>query len=65
MSRLRAEEELKSLDPSASVLAKNSPCSSSEEVAQQRHEQQLREVASLCNETPEELVARHLLTDEA
>lgn len=65
LARIRAEEELKSLDPSASVLAKNPPCSSSEEVAQQRHEQQLREVASLCNETPEELVARHLLTDEA
>ncbi len=27
LSRLRAEEELKSLDPSASVLAKNSSCS--------------------------------------
>lgn len=65
LSRLRAEEELKSLDPSASVLAKNSSCSGSEEAAQQRHEQQLREVASLCGETPEELVARHLLSDEA
>lgn len=61
LSRLRAEEELKSLDP----LAKNSSCSGSEEAAQQRHEQQLREVASLCGETPEELVARHLLSDEA
>lgn len=60
LARIRAEEELKSLDSSA--LA---PCSNPEEVAQQRHEQQLREVASLCNETPEELVARHLLTDEA
>lgn len=63
LARLQAEEEVNSLD--SSVLAKNPPCSSSEEVAQQRHEQQLREVASLCNETPEELVARHLLTDEA
>ena len=65
LARLRAEEELNSLDASTSVLAKNSSCSGSEEAAQQRHEQQLREVASLCNETPEELVARHLLTDEA
>ena len=65
LARIRAEEELKSLDPSASVLAKNSSCSGSEEAAQQRHEQQLREVASLCGETPEELVARHLLSDEA
>lgn len=63
LARLQAEEEVNSLD--SSVLAKNPHCSSSEEVAQQRHEQQLREVASLCNETPEELVARHLLTDEA
>lgn len=63
LARLQAEEEVNSLD--SSVLAKNPPCSSSEEVAQQRHEQQLCEVASLCNETPEELVARHLLTDEA
>ena len=65
LARLRAEEELNSLDASASVLAKNSSCSGSEEAAQQRHEQQLREVASLCGETPEELVARHLLSDEA
>lgn len=60
LARIRAEEELKSLDSSA--LA---PCSNPEEAAQQRHEQQLREVASLCGETPEELVARHLLSDEA
>ena len=65
LARLRAEEELNSLDASASVLAKNSSCSGSEEAAQQRQEQQLREVASLCGETPEELVARHLLSDEA
>ena len=65
LARLRAEEELNSLDASTSVLAKNSSCSGSEEAAQQRHEQQLREVASLCGETPEELVARHLLSDEA
>lgn len=65
LARLRAEEELNSLDASASVLVKNSSCSGSEEAAQQRHEQQLREVASLCGETPEGLVARHLLTDEA
>ena len=65
LARLRAEEELNSLDASASVLAKNSSCSGSEEAAQQRHEQQLREVALLCGETPEELVARHLLSDEA
>ena len=65
LARLRAEEELNSLDASASVLAKNSSCSGSEEAAQQRHEQRLREVASLCGETPEELVARHLLSDEA
>ena len=65
LARLRAEEELNSLDASASVLAKNSSCSGSEESAQQRQEQQLREVASLCGETPEELVARHLLSDEA
>lgn len=63
LARLQAEEEVNSLD--SSVLAKNPPCSSSEEVAQQRHEQQLREVASLCGETPEGLVARHLLSDEA
>lgn len=63
LSRLRAEEELKSLDSSA--IVKSSLCSSSEEMAQQRHEQKLREVALLCGETPEELVARHLLTDEA
>ena len=60
LARIRAEEELKSLDSSA--LA---PCSNPEEVEQQRHERQLREVASLCGETPEGLVARHLLTDEA
>lgn len=60
LARLRAEEELNSLDSSA--LA---PCSNPEEVEQQRHERQLREVASLCGETPEELVARHLLSDEA
>lgn len=65
LARLRAEEELNSLDASASVLAKNSSCSGSEEAAQQRQERQLREVASLCGETPEELVARHLLSDEA
>lgn len=65
LARLRAEEELNSLDASASVLAKNSFCSGSEEAAQQRQEQQLREVTSLCGETPEELVARHLLSDEA
>lgn len=65
LARLRAEEELNSLDASASVLAKNSSCSGSEEAAQQRHEQRLREVASLCGETPEELVARYLLNDEA
>lgn len=63
LARLRAEEEVKSLDSSA--IVKSSLCSSSEEMAQQRHEQQLREVASLCGETPEELVARHLLSDEA
>lgn len=63
LARLRAEEELNSLDSSA--IVKSSLCSSSEEMAQQRHERQLREVASLCGETPEELVARHLLTDEA
>lgn len=60
LARLRAEEELNSLDSSALT-----PRSNPEEAAQQRHEQQLREVASLCGETPEELVARHLLTDEA
>lgn len=60
LARIRAEEELKSLDSSS--LA---PCSNPEEVEQQRHERQLREVASLCGETPEGLVARHLLTDEA
>jgi len=60
LARIRAEEELKSLNSSA--LA---PCSNPEEVEQQRHERQLREVASLCGETPEELVARHLLSDEA
>lgn len=60
LSRLRAEEELKSLDSSALT-----PRSNPEEAAQQRHERQLREVASLCGETPEELVARHLLSDEA
>ena len=60
LARIRAEEELKSLNSSA--LA---PCSNPEEVEQQRHERQLREVASLCGETPEGLVARHLLTDEA
>ena len=37
LARLQAEEEVNSLD--SSVLAKNPPCSSSEEVAQQRHEQ--------------------------
>lgn len=63
LARLQAEEEVNSLD--SSVLAKNSSCSGSEEAAQQRQEQQLREVASLCGETPEELVARHLLSDEA
>ena len=60
LARIRAEEELKSLDSSA--LA---PCSNPEEVEKQRHERQLCEVASLCGETPEELVARHLLSDEA
>lgn len=60
LARLRAEEELNSLDSSALT-----PRSNPEEAAQQRHEQQLREVASLCGETPEELVARHLLSDEA
>ena len=60
LARIRAEEELKSLNSSA--LA---PCSNPEEVEQQRHERQLREVASLCGETPEELVARHLLSGEA
>jgi hypothetical protein len=60
LARIRAEEELKSLDSSA--LA---PCSNPEEVEQQRQERQLCEVASLCGETPEELVARHLLSDEA
>lgn len=60
LARLRAEEELNSLDSSALT-----PRSNPEEAAQQRHEQQLREVASLCGETPGELVARHLLSDEA
>lgn len=60
LARIRAEEELKSLNSSA--LAS---CSNPEEVEQQRYERQLREVASLCGETPEELVARHLLSDEA
>ena len=63
LARLQAEEELRSLDPSA--LAGGFSCSDPEEAGRQRREQQLREVALLCNETPEELVDRHLLTDEA
>ena len=63
LARLQAEEELRSLDPSA--LAGGFSCSDPEEAGRQRHERQLREVASLCGETPEELVARHLLSDEA
>ena len=63
LARLQAEEEVRSLDPSA--LAGGFSCSNPEEAGRQRREQQLCEVASLCDETPEELVARHLLTDEA
>ena len=63
LARLQAEEELRSLDPSA--LAGGFSCSDPEEAGRQRREQQLREVASLCGETPEELAARHLLIDEA
>lgn len=63
LARLQAEEEVRSLDPSA--LAGGFSCSDPEEAGRQRREQQLREVASLCGETPEELAARHLLIDEA
>lgn len=63
LARLQAEEELRSLDTSA--LAGGFSCSNPEEAGRQRRERQLREVASLCGETPEELVARHRLIDEA
>lgn len=63
LARLQAEEELRSLDSSA--LVGGFSCSDPEEAGRQRRKQQLREVALLCDETPEELVDRHLLTDEA
>ena len=64
LARLQAEEELRSLDLSA-LAGGCFSCSNPEEAGRQRREQQLREVASLCGETPEELVARHQLIDEA